>query len=210
MNTLEIFPTKIFTFDWDGDVHKILEKAIINQKDLGGSFAVNGSQFYDVSQSDSNVLSLFPDLSEFIHDCLSEVKEYHNLECDGLKVTTSWINRYRTKSILPWHRHPMSAFSGVFFINDKGRLSFKDPVQFRLYESIMPLSGESKYSDVDTKPGTIVIFPWWLEHAALNEDPIERWSLSFNSMPYGSINTRPKEGDMKYVPHLSSANIEIK
>ena len=49
MNTLELFPVKIFTFDWDGDLDDILERCIINQKDLGGSFSATESS--DLSQS---------------------------------------------------------------------------------------------------------------------------------------------------------------
>ena len=192
MDTLNIFPVNIFTFDWGGDLDDILERAILKQKSLGMKPS-------DVSQSDSNALRLFPELLDFIDDCLSQVKDCNNLQCDGLKVSSSWINRYVRYSVLPWHRHPMSAFSGTFFLNASGRLSFKDPILFRSNESIMPFSDDPKQYDVETKPGRLVIFPWWLEHGAINEDSVERWSLSFNSIPYGTINT-----------NLSSATLEIK
>ena len=219
MNTLEIFPVKIFTFDYDGDLNDILEKCIMGQKELGGSFSATEPR--DVSQSYPNALRLFPELSEFIHDCLDEVKEHHNLQCEALKICSSWVNRYRNRAVLPWHLHPMSAFSGTFAVNDAGLLSFKDPIQFRMFESTMPLCDDHKQYDVPTKPGKLVIFPWWMEHGAVNLDHVDRWSLSFNSMPSGRINMAsikpmndnvPKEvmDQLPYVPNLSSATLEIK
>ena len=219
MNTLEIFPVKIFTFDYDGDLNDILEKCIMSQKELGGSFSATEPR--DVSQSFPDALRLFPELSEFIHDCLDEVKEHHKLQCDGLRICSSWVNRYRNRAVLPWHLHPMSAFSGTFAVNDAGLLSFKDPIQFRMFESTMPLSDQAKQYDVPTKPGQLIIFPWWMEHGAVNLDYVDRWSISFNSMPYGSINMAsikpmsdnvPKEvtDQLPYVPNLSSATLEIK
>tara|TARA_B100000131_G_C17893023_1_gene523148 strand:+ start:102 stop:761 length:660 start_codon:yes stop_codon:yes gene_type:complete len=219
MNTLELFPVKIFTFDWGGDLDDILERCIVNQKDLGGSFSATEPR--DVSQSNPDALRLFPDLKEFIDDSLSEVKKYHNLQCDSLKISSSWVNRYRNRAVLPWHLHPMSAFSGTFCINEAGMLSFKDPVQFRMFESTMPLCDDLKQYDVPTKAGQLIIFPWWMEHGALNMDPVDRWSISFNSMPHGHINMasiKPLQEDvpqevldqLPYVPNLSSATLEIK
>ena len=219
MNTLELFPVKIFTFDWDGDVDDILERCIVNQKDLGGSFSARESS--DLSQSDPDALpKLFPDLSEFIHDSLDQVRDYHNLQCDELKISSSWVNRYRNHSILPWHLHPMSAFSGTFPINDAGLLSFKDPIHFRMFESTMPLCDDPKQIDIETKPGQLIIFPWWMEHGAANLDPADRWSISFNSMASGNINMAsikpmqdnvPKDvlDNLPYVPNLSSARIDV-
>ena len=131
------------------------------------------------------------------------------------------INRYRNQGILPWHLHPMSAFSGTFAINDAGMLSFKDPVQFRMFESTIPLSNQAKQYDVPTKPGQCIIFPWWMEHGALNLEPVDRWSISFNSMPYGKVNMdsiKPMQENVPEdmmdefpdVPNLSSATLEIK
>lgn len=219
MDTLDIFPVNIFTFDWDGDLDDILERCIINQKDLGGSFSATESS--DLSQSYPTALRLFPELKEFIDDCLSQVKDYHDLQCDGLKIASSWVNRYRNQGVLPWHLHPMSAFSGTFAVNDSGLLSFKDPVQFRMFESTMPLSNQAKQYDVPTKPGQCIIFPWWMEHGALNLEPVDRWSISFNSMPYGKVNMgsiKPMQNNVPKdvleqfpdVPNLSSARLEIK
>lgn len=219
MNTLELFPVKLFTFDWDGDLDDILERCIINQKDLRGSFPATEPR--DLSQSDPDALPrLFPDLSEFIHDCLDQVRQHHNLQCDQLKVASSWVNRYRNNAILPWHLHPMSAFSGTFPVNNAGLLSFKDPVQFRMFESTMPLCDDPKQIDIETKPGQLIIFPWWMEHGAINTDEVERWSISFNAMAHGNINmasVKPMQDNvpqdvldlLPYVPNLSSARIDI-
>jgi hypothetical protein len=220
MNTLELFPVELFTFDWDGNLDDILERCILKQKYLGGSFS--STEPSDLSQSYPDALPrLFPELSEFIHDCLSQVKSYHNLQCDDLKIASSWVNRYRNRAVLPWHLHPMSAFSGTFPINDSGLLSFKDPVHFRMFESTMPLSDQSKQIDIETKPGQLIIFPWWMEHGALNLDQTDRWSISFNAMANGNINMasiKPMQDNvpqdvldqMPDVPNLSSATLEIK
>ena len=204
MNTLELFPLEVYTFDYDGDTDDLLERAIMSTRKLGGTF--NDTRI-DVSQSSPDALKLFPEIEKFIYDSLSEIKDRVKLQCEGLKITTSWINRYRESAILPWHRHPMSAYSGAFFLNDRGGLTFKDPIIFRSNESIMPFMDIEKTYNIDTEPGKLVIFPWWVEHgASIREGNAERWTLSFNTMPYGSCNTK----QYGYDSFLSSATLEIK
>ena len=129
MNTLELFPLEVYTFDYDGDTDDLLERAIMSTRKLGGTF--NDTRI-DVSQSSPDALKLFPEIEKFIYDSLSEIKDRVKLQCEGLKITTSWVNRYRESAILPWHRHPMSAYSGAFFLNDRGGLTkfrFADGLQ---------------------------------------------------------------------------------
>ena len=194
MNTLELFPTHVYAWDWNGDTGIILEQV----KDI-----FKDEEPKDVMQSHPNILGEIDVLSNFINECLGEIKSQCQLQCEGLKVTTSWINKYQSSAKLQWHRHPMSAFSGVIFLNDCGILSLEDPVDFRNYESTIPFSNTQKVFDLQSIPGRVIIFPWWMKHTAESNIDGERWSLAFNSMPYGTINSN-------YKPALSSAILEVK
>jgi len=89
-----------------------------------------------------------------------------------------------------------------------------------MFESTMPLCDDPKQIDIETKPGQLIIFPWWMEHGAINTDEVERWSISFNAMAHGNINmasVKPMQDNvpqdvldlLPYVPNLSSARIDI-
>ena len=213
MKTLDIFPTKIFAWDWDGDVNELLddikEKCDDRTKDSG---KMKNTRQMGVVQLDPygwgdypNILSKLDTISGFIDECLEDVRQYYRLQCEGLRVTTSWVNKYKEGSGLQWHRHPMSAFSGSIFLNDVGVLSFADPVHFRSYESIIPFADQNqeKHYHLQAVPGRVIIFPQWMEHSANTNGDGERWSLAFNTMPYGNINH--DEGLL-----LSSARLEVK
>tara|TARA_B100001175_G_C19296242_1_gene535962 strand:- start:55 stop:627 length:573 start_codon:yes stop_codon:yes gene_type:complete len=190
MHTLQLFPTHVYAWDWDGDTNIILEQVKNIFKD---------KKPVDVMQSHPNILNEIDVLSDFINQCLYDVKKQCRLQCEGLKITTSWVNKYQSSAKLQWHRHPMSAFSGVMFLNDCGSLSLADPVHFRSYESTIPFSNVEKNYELQSVPGRVIIFPWWMEHSAESNTSGERWSLAFNSMPYGTINS-----------NLSSAILEVK
>lgn len=181
MNSLQVFPVDIFWWDWDGDINDILE--------VSKSIHPNHNQIVSQSNNDIHKKQEYKKLFEFIEQCLGEVKNHYNFQCDYLKVTSSWINKYKETSTLNFHRHPMSAFSGVFFMTGGSPISFKDPIDFRTYQSTIPVSkNDCSYFNLEPIPGRVIIFPWWLEHGVMNFSG-ERWSLAFNSMPGGKINS---------------------
>ena len=178
MNIQPIFPVEIFSWKWDGDMEDILYKAK-KLKQFGPSVP-------DLQNNEE-----FEELFKFFHKCLGEIKDFYNLQCDDLRIVTAWMNKYVTNTGQDYHQHPMSAFSGCFYLTDGTPTSFKDPIAVRQYESIIPISRKNadRYKDLPAAKGNLIIFPYWLEHGLWNNSPKDRWSLAFNSLPNGRINT---------------------
>ncbi len=178
MNIQPIFPVEIFSWKWDGDMEDILYKAK-KLKQFGPSVP-------DLQNNEE-----FEELFKFFHKCLGEIKDFYNLQCDELRIVTAWMNKYVTNTGQDYHQHPMSAFSGCFYLTDGTPTSFKDPIAVRQYESIIPISRKNadRYKDLPAAKGNLIIFPYWLEHGLWNNSPKDRWSLAFNSLPNGRINT---------------------
>ena len=178
MNIQQIFPVEIFSWKWDGDMEDILYKAK-KLKQFGPSVP-------DLQNNEE-----FEELFKFFHKCLGEIKDFYNLQCDELRIVTAWMNKYVTNTGQDYHQHPMSAFSGCFYLTDGTPTSFKDPIAVRQYESTIPISRKNadRYKDLPAAKGNLIIFPYWLEHGLWNNSPKDRWSLAFNSLPNGRINT---------------------
>lgn len=178
MNIQPIFPVEIFSWKWDGDMEDILYKAK-KLKQFGPSVP-------DLQNNEE-----FEELFKFFHKCLGEIKDFYDLQCDELRIVTAWMNKYVTNTGQDYHQHPMSAFSGCFYLTDGTPTSFKDPITVRQYESIIPISRKNadRYKDLPAAKGNLIIFPYWLEHGLWNNSPKDRWSLAFNSLPNGRINT---------------------
>lgn len=196
MNKLELFPTEIFWWDWNGDKQELSNNIISSHID-------NNNQFVEQSDPNLHKQPKYKNLFLFIENCLDQVKNYYDLQCDGLKITTAWANKYKPFTYNAFHRHPMSAFSGVYFITGGAPFTVKDPIVFRSYQSTIPVSKKDEiFFELEPIPGRVIIFPWWLEHGAMNQRNEERWSIAFNSMPHGKINSN--DGN-----NLSSVNLNI-
>ena len=178
MNIQPIFPVELFWWKWDGDMEDILYKA--------KKLKQNGSSAPDLQNNEE-----FEELFKFFHKCLGEIKDFYDLQCDELRIVTAWMNKYVTNTGQDYHQHSMSAFSGCFYLTDGTPTSFKDPIAVRQYESIIPISRKNadRYKDLPAAKGNLIIFPYWLEHGLWNNSPKDRWSLAFNSLPNGRINT---------------------
>lgn len=182
LQPMEIFPTHIFHADWEGDTEAILQ----HTKDL---FEIDRGDNVDQTDPDLYTNPNFKDLFDFLDGCLQEIHEGFRFKCDGFKITTAWANKYAPFTANQFHRHPMSAWSGVFFLTDGAPFAMRDPIVYRSHPSTMPLSEvDQPYYTLPPVPGRVVIFPHWLEHGAINDIDQERYSIAFNSMPYGKVN----------------------
>tara|TARA_B100000902_G_C27312191_1_gene919084 strand:+ start:2878 stop:3492 length:615 start_codon:yes stop_codon:yes gene_type:complete len=179
---LEIFPTRLFHADWEGDTKALLEYT-------KRSFTNEGTQVVDQSTPNLHLDPNYSELFGFVNQCLEELRQGYEFKCDGFKITTAWANKYNPHTSNQFHRHPMSAWSGVFFLTEGAPLAVRDPVVYRSHQSTMPISPhENSYFTLDPVPGRAVFFPHWVEHGAINDREEERWSIAFNSMPYGKVN----------------------
>lgn len=182
MDTLNIFPTQIFYADWDGDTSSLLQYTKSN-------FFTENDNNLDQSRPDIYKDLNYRSLFDFLNTCLEEIRIDYQFKCDKFKITTAWINKYKPFSAIQFHRHPMSAWSGVFFLTEGAPFAVRDPVVYRSHQSTMPISTyDQPYYTIPPIPGRVIIFPHWLEHGAINDRDEERWSIAFNSMPHGRVN----------------------
>ena len=196
MNKLDIFPTEVFWFDWGGDVEALLEHT--KKQNL-----IPLSGVADQSKPYIHLLDGYKELFTWIDECSEEIRTHYQLHCDKLSLTTAWINRYQPKQFIHYHRHPLAAFSGVFFLTGGAPLVLKDPNIWRTNHSTIPISRlDRPQFELEPIPGRAVMFPWWLEHGSINTLDSERWSIAFNTMPSGKINY--DDGH-----NLSSAELEV-
>ena len=179
MNIQPIFPVELFWWKWDGDMEDILYKA---KKLKQGNF---GQSVPDLHNNEE-----FEELFKFFHKCLGEVKNFYDLQCDELRIVSAWMNKYVTNTGQDFHQHPMSAFSGCFYLTDGAPITFKDPISVRQNETTIPIGRQNvdRRADFPAVKGNLMIFPHWLEHGLWNGLPEDRWSLAFNSLPNGRIN----------------------
>ena len=97
----------------------------------------------------------------------------------------------------------MSAYSGVFYLTGGSPLCFRQPNPLQVHKSTIPISDINRdMYMVEPIKGRLIMFPWWLEHGSINDLDNERWSIAFNTLPYGKINYN--DGN-----NLSSVNLEF-
>ena len=206
INKLPLFPVQLYWKDWTGDIDGIAK--LIKDDEVKNPGPNNDSGMtITQARSGSNAIHLseeplYKELFGFIQGCLDDIWRQEKFQCDGFKICSSWSNIYYPNTSLNYHQHPMSAFSGAFFVKGEAPLTFMDPIMPRRNPSLMPISPDNDIASfsLTSVPGRVVIFPHWLEHGVSNysydissitSTPAqERISISFNSLPYGKINHR--------------------
>ena len=180
MNRLDLFPTEVFWWDWESEVDHLVEAS---KKYVSTDIPV------DQSNSDLHTKPEYRELFTWITKCANEIKEYYQFHCESFKITTAWVNRVTSKQDIHFHRHPMSAYSGVFYLTGGSPLCFRQPNPLQVHKSTIPISDINKdMYMVEPIKGRLIMFPWWLEHGSINDLDNERWSIAFNTLPYGKIN----------------------
>lgn len=200
MEVKELFPTTFFVF----------RNSEINNKKL-----IQQLESTEAEIQETTTLSMMVDLHNkpefdylfsWFKECIAEVKEYMEYDCDDLKITSSWFNvaMEQRGHYINYHRHSMSMLSGVYYATDGAGTSFEDPVIHRTQAQLEVLSKKYKGTEViDAEPGKLVIFPSWLFHQGIPHiQNTRRYIISFNVFPSGKINYN--------LAHDSKAHIEVK
>ena len=133
-------------------------------------------------------------ITSFIKDCLKQYKEELNYDCESLEITSCWANKYPrgTQSQQMPHTHLMSLISGVYYLTEGSPTVFNDPLFQRTSMTMMVANSENmiRQSIFAAEPGKLVLFPSWLEHGTFpHKEVYDRWSIAFNVMPSGKINS---------------------
>lgn len=196
LDLYELFPTTIYSFDIEDQT--ITENALnfLNSYHLSKN---NKTWEEEVLQTDNNLhlLSETQELITFFDLCLSSIKNINQLQTDKIKITLCWGNKSTRNSKHQNHYHPNSLYSGIFYLTSGGaKTVFYDPVNYR-NEAMIKVFGNNinpnpNKAEIIPEKGKLVIFPSWFRHSTENhEEDSTRWSISFNTLPYGKTNSQP-------------------
>ena len=192
----ELFPTTIYIFKMENDEICNDVFSFLNEYKF---FKEEKTWEEEVLQTDNNLhlLNETKTLMSFFESCLFSIKNMNDLQTEKIKITLCWANKSTHNSKHQNHYHPNSLYSGIFYVTSGGaKTIFYDPVNYR-NEAMIKVFGSStepKPNTVEIIPekGTLVIFPSWFRHSTENHDSDEcRWSVSFNTLPYGKTNSQP-------------------
>jgi uncharacterized protein (TIGR02466 family) len=135
----------------------------------------------------------FSTLTKWFEQCLEEYRSYQGWDCDQLEITIMWGNKSAAGQGThhDMHQHQSCLVSGVYYPTEGSDLYFRDPIQQRLYNAFGVRSVYPCYNVcVTPKPGKLLLFPSWLDHGTQPHTGWkDRWSIAFNAVPTGSINS---------------------
>ena len=190
MKTNSIYPVEIY--EWSSDINhdwiRVINKLPTKERETGILNA--GPELHHDER--------FRPLVTWFEQCLYDIHQDKCFDCDGFKITSMWANRYRPGTRQEAHRHANSYWSAVYFLTDGAPLVFYDPLQQRslgqwdihtlpkITETGILENGPQIVKYTPT-PGTLLIFPSWLVHDTEMAES-DRYSISFNALPYGKIN----------------------
>lgn len=150
----------------------------------------------------------FDEINSFFNNCLEEVKKDLLLECEYLKVVSSWANKTEKGGSHHWHYHQNSWASGVLYLTESDSSTV-----FWTKNSWSDVTGDNRISicgekspqlndEYKTSVGDLIIFPSTVFHMVnVHNLNSSRYTISFNSFPCGKIGTFGK---------LSFMNMDIK
>lgn len=186
MERINLFPTPIFSFK-NSDINnlELIEKLQrYTDKVKTGNIISSLHSLHDKSE--------FEYLFQWFKSCLEQVRIEEKYDCDKFEITNSWFNIALAKSnmAINYHRHSMSFFSAVYYLTEGAPTFFEDPVIHRTQAQIEILRFDySPFEKIFPEPGKLVIFPSWMYHyAAPHTNNFDRYIISFNCLPAGSIN----------------------
>ena len=159
----------------------------------------------------------YSEIYDWFHQCLEEVRLKFELECDKIKISSSWGNRTGGHSIHGAHSHPNSFISGIFYLTDSSAKTVffcnnhwtgdNDPLKPTNLSNIVQMMFPGSEHNIiqhfqPSIAGNLILFPSSLIHAVTQteHDAENRYTMSFNSFPCGKIGRDS---------HNASVNIEI-
>jgi len=108
----------------------------------------------------------------------------------GVKVHESWVHITKNSGYHDVHSHPMSSWSGIYYIepgnsnveNKNGINRFYNPNRTMYTDPGTDFISKSGSIDIPNVAGTLVIFPSWINHSAMPyKGKADRVLMAFNS-----------------------------
>ena len=207
MNKVSLDSQIVFTFQCPDEV---LKKTLEYCKNIcwdnipnRGLKKESGKSYTGDNHTLSGLDELF-DLHQWMEDCLNESRDHIGWRKETvrhLRITQSWINRSDIGQGHHKHIHPLSILSGILYLSKDTSTKFYQKSIYTLPKILAPDSQSKNLeivSEVDGKPGKLIIFPSSLFHSVdSNLKPYSRFSLAFNSWFRGEIGVIE---ELAYVP----------
>jgi len=136
----------------------------------------------------------FVNMFEWFQHCIDTLHADNGWDADRVVVNKAWANRSdaSTGDHHDPHRHPMSYLSGIFYLTEGPPTVFLDPLAQREWGQVHLDGGPMEDSRLFIHPGKggCFIFPSYMVHCSVaNHDPIDRYTIAFNTLPHGDINS---------------------
>jgi len=141
----------------------------------------------------------FKEISEWIRECILEVKDELEYVCEDFRITQMWATKTTFKQSHHTHKHTNTIISGIYYLTDSNAETwFSIPSIWDDDKNCLDKHLRLCYADdhglrpLHVQPsiaGNLLIFPSNLYHS-VNEhliDPEPRYVMAFNSFPSGQI-----------------------
>lgn len=192
MNKRFLYPVEIYEWDFGpcDDIRRLIVKDESVSKKHHSGIATTWLKTHRNPE--------YARVTTFVQQCLDEIQQENNFDCDGFAITSMWGNYFPDGVGMTAHRHANSYWSGILYLSEGSPTVFYDPIpqrlagEFELYRR--PIikdfhidQNTRKIESVAAKEGKLIIFPSWFVH----ETPPShgnRYSMSFNALPKGDIN----------------------
>jgi len=134
----------------------------------------------------------FHPLMSWFQQCVDTIHFDVGLNCDRLVINKAWANKSVAGSghHHDAHRHPMSYYSGIFYLTGGAPTVFIDPLFQREWGSFYLDGTVNRELGYHGGEGGLLLFPSYLVHAsAPNAEEVDRYSIAFNTFPSGDVNS---------------------
>ena len=173
--------------------------AIIVDKDVD-KLKINNEKFEEVTWgstkagSDKRILEKYPKTKKILLDEFKKIALEDYKYNNDFIITTSWLTKTSKGQSGFLHCHKNSFYSGVYYFNDytdkSSSITFQSPLQqfydFELTPNEFNIQNSSLW-EIYPRKNLLLLFPSYLQHfIKLNNDEMDRYSLSFNIVPIGS------------------------
>lgn len=190
LGVVTLFPTIAWRVQLAPEVHARVSAAVIQELDRLGDPLRRLPQGH--SWQSEHTLHERPALQEFvaaIRRASAGVIEFLRIGHEGFEITGCWANVNTPGAHHPLHRHPNNFLSGVYYLRvaeGANTIEFHDPRPQAgvVRPPVRELTAENTdMAVVRVEPGTLLLFPAWLEHSVpANRSAEPRVSMSFNVM----------------------------
>jgi len=189
-DVIPMFPTLVWKIQLDQRLHEAIDAKVLAaladlRRALPPLAAGNGWQSVQTLHERDD----FRDLVGCVHDAARGILRFLKIGYDAVEISACWASVLAAGASHRIHNHPNNFLSGVYYLKvlpGADTINFHDPrPQARVIRP--PVTDLAAHNTdqvvVRVRPGSLLLFPSWLEHSVDRNDSDEpRISVSFNLM----------------------------